>query len=210
MTFSRDLQQGLSPYKQQALDCLKVLIQFLKNPVAKITQLPDWEWPVLVLFHTSLAAGFGFLGGLLSLRFGRIFSGLIIYPLSSLFIVAIITGFFYYTFLFIYHLEVDIKKLFTTVLFANLPNIFLSILAVYLPPITLVSVLASGLLLIVALAEITQLNKKKITQLVGILVALYFAFWVYGAISSVIDKRSSHEFATPESLDILEKELEND
>ncbi|MEK6556261.1 MAG: YIP1 family protein, partial [Bdellovibrionota bacterium] len=177
MTFSRDLQQGISPYKAQALECARVLLQFLKNPVLGMRQLPTWDWPTLILFHTALAATFGFLGGLISLRFGRVFSGLIIYPISTLFIVAIISGFFYYTFLFIYHRELDFKKLVTLVVFAHLPNTFLSIFAYHLPPIILMGVAASGMLLIVGLTELSQIDRKKIIQLVGGIVTLYVAFW---------------------------------
>jgi hypothetical protein len=207
MTFTRDLQQGMSPYKAQAIECLKVLLKFLKNPVQGVRDLPNWDWATLVVFHTALAAAFGFLGGLISLRLGRVFSGLIIFPISTLFIVAVISGFFYYTFLFIYHRELDFKKLATLVVFANLPNIFLALLAYHVPPISLLGVAATGMLLIVGLTEMSQIEKKKVAQLVGGIVAIYLAFWIYGAISTSYERHTVKDFATPESLDILEQEL---
>jgi len=68
-------------------------------------------------------------------------------------------------------------------------------------------VAATGMLLIVGLTEISQIEKKKVVQLVGGIVALYLAFWIYGAISTSYEKHTVKDFATPESLDILEQEL---
>lgn len=207
MNFQHDLQQGMSPYKKQAIECFHTLVGFLKNPVEGIKNLPNWDWPTLVAFHLALSAACGLMGGILSIRLGRIFSGLIVFPLSSLFIAALLTGFFYYTLLFVFHRETDFKKLATLVIFANIPFLFLSIFDYYLTPIVVFAILASGMLLIVGLTELTQLPRRKITQWIGGMMAIYVAFWIYGAISSSYEGRATKDLATPESLDILEEEL---
>lgn len=210
MTFARDVQQGLSPYRAKLNDCVATLIRYLRNPVQAMRTLPDWDWIQLGAFHGAIAATCGLVSGLVTLRFAKIFSGIILFPISTTFLVMIASGFFYYTFLFVFHREMSFRKLVTVVVFANIPNLVLSIAAGYLPPMALVSMGVSSALLIVGLVEITNISRKSIVKLVGLLFGLYCIFWVYGVISSSQEKNSIKDMATPESLDILEKEMRTD
>lgn len=210
MTFARDVQQGLSPYRAKLNDCVATLIRYLKNPVQTMRTLPDWDWIQLGAFHGAIAATCGVIAGLVTLRFAKIFSGLILFPISTSILVMIVSGFFYYTFLFVFNRELSFRRVVTVVVFANIPNLVLSIAVGYLPPLSILAVGVSSALLIVGLVEVSNVSRKSIMKLVGLLFGLYCVFWIYGVISSSQEKSSIKDMATPESLDILEKEMRTD
>lgn len=210
MTFARDVQQGFSPYRAKLNEAIATLLRFLKNPVQGMRTLPNWDWVVLGCFHAAIAAACGLVSGLITLRISKVISGLIIFPISTTILLLIISGFFYYTFLFVFHKEISFRKLATVVVFANLPNLFLSVGVGYIPPLSLVGMGVSAALLVVGLVEVSHVDRKNITKLVGGLFALYCIFWIYGAISNSQEKRSIKDMATPESLDILEKEMRDE
>ncbi len=207
MTFARDVQQGLSPYRAKLNDCVATLFRYLRNPVQAMRTLPDWDWVQLGAFHGAIAATCGVASGLITLRISKTISGLIVFPISTTILVMIVSGFFYYTFLFVFGRELSFRKLVTVVVFANIPNLVLSIAAGYLPPMAIVATGVASSLLIVGLVELTDVGRKSIMKLVGLLFGLYCVFWIYGAISSSREKNSMKDMATPESLDILEKEM---
>ena len=210
MTFARDVQQGLSPYRAKLNDCAATLIRYLRNPVQAMRTLPDWDWLQLGAFHAAIAAVCGVISGLITLRISKTISGLIVFPISTTILIMIVSGFFYYTFLFVFNRELSFRKLVTVVVFANLPNLVLSIAIGYLPPLALVSMGVASALLIVGLVELTNIGRKSVMKLVGLLFGLYCIFWIYGVISSSREKNSIKDMATPESLDILEKEMRTD
>lgn len=207
MNFTDDLQQGLTPYRQKLNTVLSFLREFAKNPVQGMRQPPDWEWPVLLIFHAAFAAVCGALSGLISFKVAQFFSGLIVYPISTALMIAAATGFFYYTFLFLFQREMPIKKVATLVILANLPNTALYILSGYLPPVTLFGLFVTCLLLIVGLSEHSGVERKKIAQIVGGIFAIFLAFWVINTISSSREKKTIKDLTVPGSLDILEKEM---
>lgn len=207
MNFTNDLQQGLSPYRQKLHAVLYFLRDFVKNPVHGMRNPPDWEWSVLAIFHASVTAICGALSGLIMLHPARFFSGLIVLPISSSLILAMVTGFFYYTFMYVFKREVPLKKIATLVILATLPFTALYTFSGYLPPISIAGLFVTCLLLIVGLTENTQIERKKITKLVGGIFAVFLIFWVYNTISNSREKKSIKDMTVPGSLDILEKEM---
>lgn len=210
MTFTNDLQQGLSPYRQKVNEVLRYLVEFLKNPVQGMRTPPQWEWQVLLIFNATLAAAFGVLTGIVKFSFAQIFAGLIVSPISNTFIVIVVTGFFYYTFLFFFKREVPPKKLLAIVILANLAPIAFTPIEAYLPQANIVSLTAMTLLLYVGFVENTGIDRKKIGRLLGGLFVVFLVFWIYSTISITQEKKSLKNFTTPGTLDILEQDFNSD
>ena len=105
-------------------------------------------------------------------------------------------------------MEVNYQKVFHIVVFANLPFMALYILAGLIPPIKILGFLITSLLLIVGLVENFQAPKRPVIKVVGGLFAIYLVFWVVQMINLAGEKDKVKSLATPESLKILEQELE--
>lgn len=193
--------------RNEVIDSLKVLLDFARNPIQGMKTLPDWPWPKLLLLMGAFAAACGFLRGIVNRSFLDMLSGLLVYPISTLLMMAIFSGLFYYIFLFFFKREISYHRLYTHLTFASLPAVLLSTVSYLVPPITLLGSAAIGLLLIVGFVENFQMNRQKITKLIGGLFLIYFIIWIFSTISFQQKKEEFRMQALPESLDILEKEL---
>lgn len=208
MNFTKDLQQGIHPYRQKFYDVLQFLKRYARNPIEAMRQPPEWEWPMLLWFHGTAAALLGGLSGILSLRIGQFFFGVILYPITTTFIVLIVSGFLYYTFMFGFRHQMVPKKLVTLVILANLPVMVAAMVSHYLPPaVVLLGLPAACLLLIVGLGEHTPVERQKIIRLIGGIFTVFFIFWIYNTISYSKSDKSLKELTVPGTLDILEKEM---
>jgi Yip1 domain len=197
-----------NPHRQRLTDSLHLLKRYLKNPVQTMRELPDWDWPTLLFFYMSVAGSCGILGALVSRHLLQIIPGAILLPISATLGAFVATGFFYYTYIFFFKREIAIKTLFTIVILAVLPILFLSIFSSWLLPLNLIGFLASGLLLIVGLTESTHIDRRKITKLIGAIYLVYVAFWMMNTIHSRTEKE---EYKDPvqDAVQILDKEKGN-
>src|SRR5438105_149946 len=103
---------------QQALFTLP---HFLKNPVDGMRHLPDWDWPVLLILQGGMAAISGFVKDIVGRHYIGAIVSIFIFPLVALVTSAVVTGFFFYTFMFFFQRHVDFRRVFTHVLFASIP-----------------------------------------------------------------------------------------
>lgn len=199
----------LRPLKEELLHIIDYLRQYLRNPMRAISQVPVWRWPSLILFQVILAAACGFLSGIITGRIMQILLGFIFLPISSTAMIFAFAGFFYYTFLFFFHRRVDFKALFALIVFANIPMMILSILTPLLPALTLVGLAVTGLLLIVGFVDAFGMNRPAILRLIATMYLIFFAFWIFRTIQVAKKTKNLNQITTPESLDILEKELKS-
>lgn len=180
---------------------------FIKNPLEGIKRVPNWDWWTIILLEVIIGAVCGFLSGIVSRHFLAVFGGLIVGPIMNLFITAVISGIMYYAGLFILKTELDFKKIFIVVVFAELPAQVLSILSPIARPITLICIIVTSLMLIVGMVENFMLDKKKMTQIIGALGGLLVVFWIYSVAVEATSTRIKVQDYTPESLDQIHKEL---
>ncbi len=209
MSFTEDLKQGTNPYRKQALEILDFMKIYIKNPVAAIRQLPDWEWPVLLLLYAGFASVCGTISGLITLKISYIFSGLIIFPISSTIGGLLLSAFFYYIFLFLYKRDLPIKLFFTIVALSMLPYFALYTLASILAPVKLIGFAAAGILLITGLSEHTHVERKRIIQLISALYFVYFIYWAFNMINFRNETKKYKSVATPASFKKLEEEFKD-
>lgn len=196
------------PNPRELKAAFEQLIVFVKKPVENARNLPDWSWPTLITVCVIVSAAIGSLSGLIHLRITSIIYGAIIYPISTLLILSVFTGFFYYTLFFFFNQQVQLKKLAINCFFCGLPWVALAPFVDYLPPLSPLGIILSGLLAIVAFTENFQLKRKSVSRLILGIISIFLIFWIINIIRIASFSNTDNELITPESLDILEKELD--
>ncbi len=131
-------------------------------------------------------------------------------PFIANIVVAVLSGFFFYTFMFLFHRHVEFRRVYTHLVLASIPVFLMSILSPLVPLIGLVGLGAASLLLIVGFSSNFDLPVKKVRNLIFGLFLAYSAILIVQMISWQGGKEKLRVRATPESLDILEKELKED
>jgi len=207
MSFTEDLKTGVHPYRERMSGVLRFVFQYLKNPVQTIRQLPDWDWATLHIFLSASAALGGVLSGFVAVKFGQVLSGLIGFPISVIIWTWIFTGFFYYTFFFMYRRELPLKALFTLLSFSALPFFAIYIISPLVEPLKLIGFAVSAILLSVGLTEMSGLNRNQVIKLIGGIFLAYSLFWVYNMINFKSGSDHDKRLATPESIEKLTEEL---
>lgn len=207
MSFSEDLKQGISPYRSQIREVIDFLTHYIKNPVQTIRKLPNWDWPQLLFFYTATAATCGLISGLISLKIGKILSGLIVFPISATIGATLFSGFLYYIFIYLFKREQPFKLIFTIVALSALPYFVIYNLATIVAPIKLIGLAGSALLLIIGLSENTSVEKSKIIKFIVTLYLVCFIFWMFDAIRFRNETQKYKSLATPESFEKLNQEF---
>ncbi|MNL35100.1 Yip1 domain protein [compost metagenome] len=120
----------------------------------------------------------GVLTGLVPPNFFRIMSGVIISPIVAIVTTGIGSLFFYYYFQVYEKRTLPLRKIFTLILFANIPFFIFQVGSEIIPPITLVGFAFTAMLMAVGLTENFQMDKRRALRLVGILFAIVFILWL--------------------------------
>ena len=157
---------------------IQFLIEFVKHPVRKIKELPNWSWSTLFILQIIFAILSGVLAGLIKLNFYRVLSGIIIMPVVSTIAALLLTLFLYYYFQFFENKTEDYRKLFTLVILSSLPFYVFQILSEYFAPVTLIGFAFTSLLGVVGLCENFGVQKKRAYQIVGLLFILILIAWI--------------------------------
>jgi hypothetical protein len=207
MSFTEDFKTGVSPYRQKVDDVLHFLFQYLKNPIQAVRQLPDWDWPTLHIFLAACAAIGGFLSGLVAVKFSQVLGGLIVFPITVTVMSWLLTGFFYYSFFFLFQRELQLKALFTLIALSLLPFFAIYIISPILDPLKIIGLSVSAILLGVGLSEMTGIDRKKIFKLIGALYLVYLLFWVFNTINFKKKIQREKNLTIPGSFEKLEEEM---
>lgn len=162
---------------------VQFLINYVKQPVRYITEIPDWNLPSLFFIQVSVSVISGVLAGLLKLNFYRIANGLILMPIVSTIASLLLTTFLYYYFQFFENKLENFKKLFSLVIIASIPFYLFQVVSEYFAPISLIGFAFTSFLLIIGLNESFKVEKKRCYQLVGLLFALVLITWIGNKIS---------------------------
>ncbi len=207
MSFTEDLKTGVSPYRKRVEEVIQYLLKFIKNPILGIKSLPDWDYPTLFALLASIAGISGVLSGVVAQKIMTIIAGLIFFPIAAAAGAIVLTGFFYYTFMFVFHKDLPVKMLLTIVILSLMPFFALHIFSQLLEPVSLVGTAATSILLIVGFSEHTHIDRNRLIKLIAGLFIAYFIFWAINLINIREDSRSYKNLATPESIEQLKKEF---
>jgi hypothetical protein len=67
--------------------------------------------------------------------------------------------------------------------------------------------MVSALLLIVGMSENFMLEKKRVSQIIGVLAGLAMLFWLFYTVENLTTNRIKIQEYTPDSLDQIKKEF---
>lgn len=194
-------------YKQKLREDVVVLPHFFKNPVNGMRNLPHWEWPTILILQGAFAAGCSIVGNFIERDYFGLITGIIVAPLTSIIMGGIITGFFHYAFLFYAKRELSFRAIYLNVLFASIPLLVVNMVVYLVPPIILVGLAASLILAYVGFVDTFGVPRTPLKRLfIGIFV-VFTAYWGFQQLQTTHKHKTLRQKATPESLDILEKEL---
>lgn len=173
--------RDVSPNEKTHIDfhaLLRFLIEFVKHPIQKISELPDWNWPSLLVVHIVLSIVSGVLAGLLKLNFYRVAFGLLLMPLVSTVSVLLMSLFLYYYFQFFENRIENFRKIFTLVVLSSIPFYLFQIISEYFSAISLIGFAFASLLSIVGLCDNFRVEKKRAYQLVGLIFGIVVIAWI--------------------------------
>lgn len=195
-------------YKAQLREIALFLPHFLRSPIEGMKSLPNWDWLTIISLEVLFAATVGLVSGL----FRGTFLSIVFQPftsaLSALFIGFAGAGLFYYFILFYLNRKPDFLRLYTMVSIAILPMIALRVLAFIGSPISLIGFAITCLLCSVGLVENFAVQRRLAIRLLGSIYLLFAIVWATGVIISSRDRVELKQDVTPETLDILEKEMQ--
>lgn len=187
----------------------RYLLLFARNPIEKIKHVPTFDWPHLIFFIGALAAISISLNGIVGQYFNfNMILAVLLFPVASIVVTFIMSGFFYYTFLFFLDKKIEFKSLVTVILFATIPYYIFEIAEPAFKAVRLIGLLFSSVLVIVGLVENFGLNKKFVIRLVGAAVVVYFILWGLAMLNenqSRIQQQNMDKY----HLDQLEKEIKD-
>lgn len=182
MSDYRDVTPKQNPSFEMTKEVIRYIINYLRHPVEKIKTLPDWNWPLLMITLISVSIVSGVLTGLVPPNFFRIMGGIIISPIVGVVTTFIGSLFIYYYFQVFEKRTCSLRRIFTLILFANIPFFIFQVGSEILPPITLVGFAFTALLMAVGLTENFQMEKRRALRLVTILFAIVFIIWLWNRI----------------------------
>ncbi len=196
--------------KIQLLETQSFSRRFVRNPIESMRSLPVLDWPVLLGLHSAIAASCGILGGLIERNWLGAIASLLVAPLAALILTFLFSGIFYYVIQFAFGKTPDFYRLVQNVVFAVIPSQVLGIISGLVPPIFLLGVAATLMLLYVGLVSNLGLEAKKLKNIFLSLFAVVAVYWVVQLVSMSSSSNRIRLKATPESLDILEKEMQSE
>lgn len=173
--------RDVSPNKKPSVDfeaLIRFLIEYIKHPVEKISNLPDWNWPSLFTVHILMSIFSGFIAGLLKFNFLRMAAGLTLMPIASMASSLIMSLFLYYYFQFFENRTENYKKIFTLVILSSVPFYLFQILSEYFSLVSLIGFAMSSILSIVGLCDNFGLEKKRAYRVIGIIFIMALLTWI--------------------------------
>ncbi len=169
---------------QNAKEVVKYIVDYLRHPIHKIKAIPDWRWTTLIITLVVISMISGVVTGLVPPNFFRIMSGVIVSPLVAVVTAFIGSMFIYYYFQVFEKRTCSLRKIFTLILFADIPFFIFQAGSELIPPITLVGFAFTSLLMAVGLTENFQMEKRRALRLVTILFAIVFILWLWNRIDA--------------------------
>lgn len=193
--------------KAKLKEAVLTLPHFLRNPVQGMRNLPNWDWPELLILPPAFALACGLLKNLIDRDLMGFFIDIVISPLAAIVVTGIVAGWFFYGFKFVFHVEVPFRAIYTHLVFAAIPSQITNIGTKFLPPISVLGLAASIYLLYIGFTHNFALDGRKLRKM---FIALFSVFFLWHALQVFNRNYRSDGIrakALPESLDILEKEL---
>lgn len=160
-------------------DDLHFIVEFLKNPIQRISHLPEWSWKKTIFLNAGLSVFAGVLNGLIGTNHYQIAFGILFLPVITFMMTHVLAGFFYYYFQVFEKRTVDFLSLLKMIFMSNIPFLIVHTLTSVLPPLTFVGLAFAGMILVVGLTDYFRLEKKRAVKLVVVLYAMVLLVWIW-------------------------------
>jgi len=188
----------MNDLKNDLIEIKQILVPFIQKPMEGIKRLPDWDWRKLILSQVLITIVSGALSGLFQRSFASVLFGFFMMPILTLITVSISSLFFFYTFQIFTERLVEYRKIFTAVFFANIPFFIFQTLSGVFPPISVIGLAFTALLLIVAFIENHQMPRRFIIRLIA---AIYILFAAISLISYFQSRIQMSKFQSRDGFD---------
>lgn len=193
--------------KAKVREAALTLPHFFRNPIQGMRNLPNWDWYELLILPPAFALGCGMLKNMIDRDLIGFFLDIVISPVASVVVTGLVAAWFYYGFKFMFHVEVPFRAIYTHVVFAAIPTQVTNIATKYLPPINILGLAMSIYLLHTGFTHNFSLDHRKLKKLFTALFSVFCLYWAVQLFKTHYRSDALRTKATPESLDILEKEL---
>lgn len=169
----------------EILEVKNFLFHFLRHPLTEIKSAPQWHWYRIIGLHVTVAALSGAIAGLLEKKIiFSIVAGLFLTPILTSIFLGVAAVFFYYCFQLFLKQTFSFKKICTILVLAYIPQMVLQIVSAYVPPVFLVGMAFTAILLVLGFTGNFQIERKKATQIVGSLYAIFAILWLISQASN--------------------------
>jgi len=156
----------------------------------------------LIFVQVLVAAITGALSGLVGRSFLGIISGAIFTPILTLITILVSSLFFYYTFQIFAGVTLPFRRIATVVFFATLPFFIFKILSDLVPPIVLIGLAFTSVILIVGFVENFRLPKKLVVRIILGVYVMIFLVWAWGRWDSLRLERNWRPDTTLEAPEV--------
>lgn len=137
-------------------------------------------------------------------------AGILAGPITVLLTTGIAAGFFYYLFMFYFHRQISFREIYLQLVFAAIPYMLCNILAPLVPVIVLLGAACTSALLFISFTDNFHLDRIKVRNVLGAMYAILALSLIFQLVTFAHKRERMREKATPESIDILEKEMNTD
>ena len=188
-------------------EALHFVPRFARHPVRGMRTLPAWDWPTILILQAAGSAMTASLGSVVGRNWILVITSLIVAPVTYLIINAVVTTLFYYAIKLAFSRDVPFRQIYLSSVFASLPGQILLVLSALAPPLAVLGALAWSVLMYVSLTDNFHLPRRRVGYVLGALFVIYAGLSVKQILGVKSHRVHLKERASPEAVDILEKEL---
>ena len=190
-------------------EALRFVPTFAAHPARGMRTLPDWDWPTVLILQAAFAAATASLTALVGHNWVLVITSLIVAPITYLVVNAIASGFFYYVYKFAFARDVPFRQIYLASTFASLPGQILMVVAPLFPPVMVLGAALYSGLIYIASVDVYHASRVGMRNLLVALLLIYAGLTAQTYLKTKHHRVQLKERASPASMDILEKELED-
>ncbi len=181
---------------------------FFRSPLSAMTLIPVWDWPTTLVVAGAFGALSGVVGAIINHSSMGLLVSIFILPFSTIFFLSVAAIFYHYLLRFAFHKEASIHDLGIMLTLAAMPTFVFQPVARIFPPATLIGIALSFYLFGIALVKAFKSPAARTIQILSAFLVIYIGFWALNTYNIEKGRQHIKKLATPESLDILEQELQ--
>ena len=135
-------------------------------------------WTAVTILQIGSALITGAFAGILAKNIWDFLVGLLLFPLTSLVIGFVYSGFLFFYFSIFKSTYLDFRRLYSLVVVALVPYFFVHVFAGFIAPLDLLGFALTAILLVVGLTEQFDLVRKDVGRIVGVISLVFFLVWM--------------------------------